>query len=203
MVCYPPNAGGKFLINCLGLSDGAVFQSEYFVKEQLSGKFGVNEKMKFLLDGIRDADTGWNDLNLGCHQLFGCMTKDHKYGCNDTIDQLSNSSKLFFVVSHHFPNIETILDVWTNAQVIVFNNYDRFVKDRGHTSFMTGQEPHFERTLFDYNKKFITWDTNWYYSRQETVHHVQELYDDFELMPVNKMYLENYYEAWSNHQLNI
>ena len=46
IVFYPRFAGGKFLINCLGLSDDAVFQNAKLAENQLNGKFTIDNKIQ-------------------------------------------------------------------------------------------------------------------------------------------------------------
>jgi len=46
IVCYPKNAGGKFLVNCLGLSDQSLFQSADLSVMQLNGLFDYSQKIK-------------------------------------------------------------------------------------------------------------------------------------------------------------
>ena len=75
--CYPSGAGGKFLINCLGLSDDAVFQSHILAEKQLNLNFSQFNKMEYLDTELKKITSNWNDLNLGCEQLFGIP--NHSY----------------------------------------------------------------------------------------------------------------------------
>ena len=72
IVSYPANAGGKFLINCLGISDLAVFQDATLAEQQLDGKLSIDDKIEYLSNTvINSTKNNWNDLHLGCIQLFG------------------------------------------------------------------------------------------------------------------------------------
>ena len=53
-VCYPPGAGGKFLINCLGVSNHAVLQHQDLIH------YTQEQKKTFLINKIKE-----NDLILG------------------------------------------------------------------------------------------------------------------------------------------
>lgn len=47
------------------------------------------------------------------------------------------------------------------------------------------------------NKKlFCVWDTNWYFSEEDTVTHIKELYDLFGFSDFNKDAISNYYLKW-------
>jgi len=47
------------------------------------------------------------------------------------------------------------------------------------------------------NKKLLyVWDTNWYFSEEDTVTHIKELYDLFGFNDFNKKAIINYYNQW-------
>ena len=137
IVCYPQLAGGKFLINCLGLSDDSVFQSAQLVDKQLSGMFTPQDKINLLLERI-EATTIWRDLGLGCYQLFGVQNHEYALGYgsikeehfNPVVKELVCANKKFFKVAHSFNFLKSYLTVWKNPKVIVFKNYKEFIFDR-------------------------------------------------------------------------
>ena len=53
IVYYPLGAGGKFLINCLGLSNQCVLQSIELANNQINNQFTSIEKFQFLKFQIR------------------------------------------------------------------------------------------------------------------------------------------------------
>ena len=59
-ICYPPGAGGKFLINCLGLSDSAVLQHQNYInftKEQKQKRIYVSTLAQLLQDNTHKRNT--------------------------------------------------------------------------------------------------------------------------------------------------
>jgi hypothetical protein len=140
LVCYPGFAGGKFLINSLGLSNNAVFQNDRLAEQQLNGDFTPKDKFTLLQQRLAEPMENWTDLNLGCEQLFGVDTIDYQRFLtarllnNDrfhpVIDQLSNGNHKFFLVVHFAEYLDRILRVWKNAQVILFDNYTKFTESR-------------------------------------------------------------------------
>lgn len=142
IVCYPASAGGKFLINCLGLSNDAVFQDSKLAEKQLNGEFSQEDKIQFLAARLTDASTNcrWTDLGLGCTELFGIpnqVTTDHyaetiqqSAAHLDVIDTLSNSDKKFFIVAHGLKMLDAHLGMWPNAKVIYFYNCQKFINFR-------------------------------------------------------------------------
>jgi hypothetical protein len=139
---YLPGSGGKFVINTLGLSSKSFFQDNALVNEQLNGKFNKNEKLNLLLDRLELMSESWNDLNMGCGQLFGsglgyyglkhtAIINDNVrnlFCFNKEIESISNLDTYFFLVSDSFSQLEKNLKFWPNAKVIELVNTENFVK---------------------------------------------------------------------------
>ena len=135
VVCYPRQAGGKFLINSLGLSDSAVFQHAGIAEMQLSGKLSTVEKLTYLLRKINETSTKWLDLGLGDAMLFGILEEDYmqlvpELNFFPVVDELSNSGKYFFSLVHYPIHLPYVLAQWPNSKVIKFENYDNFIHSR-------------------------------------------------------------------------
>lgn len=47
-------------------------------------------------------------------------------------------------------------------------------------------------------KKLYVWDTNWYFSEEDTVTHIKELYDLFNLKDFNEKVIRYFYRKWIN-----
>lgn len=138
IVHYKPNSGGKFLINCLGLTDNAVFQDAVLVHRQLKNEFDVTAKLNFLIEKLEDTQAGktWNDLALGCKELFGIATKEYLSGplelkkywnINQAVQRAIDNDKYLFLVSHSNLFLKRAMEVWPNARVVVFDNCDYFI----------------------------------------------------------------------------
>ena len=138
IVAYPPMAGGKFLMNCLALSPDAVFQSWVYAKQDLENKLSSADKMQILRAKLSMV-THWNDLRMGCDELFGANTEQYRnysgdmsiFTFNSVTELLSNSNKLFFVAAHSASEISHTVRIWPNARVIAFVNCLPFLEDRG------------------------------------------------------------------------
>ena len=141
IVSYPIGAGGKFLINCLGLSDLAVFQDANSAEQQLDGKLSINDKIEYLSNAvINSTNNNWNDLNLGCMQLFGVNSVYYLMYPVDLIKQtmmfhpvikrLSKKNLKFFLVAHSPCCLEKYLLTWPNAKIIQFENTKNFISFR-------------------------------------------------------------------------
>lgn len=144
IVCYPEYAGGKFLINSLGLSDSAVFQDQNLASKQLNGQFMHDDKLNFLKNEINKVDNEWNDLNLGCYQLFGFENSSYLIKYDDLVNSLMfnkiisrltvKNSHYFFIVAHNFKYLNAYLKFWPNAQIIFIKNYKEFVDYRSQNN---------------------------------------------------------------------
>ena len=127
VVRYPSNAGGKFLINCLGLSELVVLQDNQLAQLQVNALLSPAEKFSIILDKLNEVTDTWYDLNLGCSQLF----VENYFGKVTEIDpviKLVIDNKLFVcVVAHNDRIFQNILTTWPNAKIIYFTNYNLFI----------------------------------------------------------------------------
>jgi hypothetical protein len=250
VVCYPPFAGGKFLINSLGISASAYFQDIDLVSLQEKGKFNTKDKFAFLISAIKNISSEWRDLELGCDKLLGLSSKDfNNYSRSEILNLLPkillSSHKFYFLVVHSSMELEAVLNVYDNPKIILFTETDQFIKDRLNITsklysywkkVATVGWPDTPPQSVDeyiklpkqiYNNLEIThsneiykmimnhdegttqefqeilkgmdieiWNTNWYFSKRETLRQLNKLYDRFELSPVDTKYLSQYYDKW-------
>lgn len=132
IVAYPPGAGGKFLINCLGLSGDAVLQDATLAGLDLDGKLTTDDKFNILKNKISYSQQTkeWNDLNLGCEQLFGKFNPGHPVIFRPIMAPLSQANRLFFLVAHNLEMLEYYKNKWKNAKIIKFDTPREFVELR-------------------------------------------------------------------------
>jgi hypothetical protein len=133
IVCYPQNAGGKFLINCLGLSTDAVFQDKNLASLQLTGNYNTDNKIDYIRNKMIQTQTSWSDLDLGCQQLFGINNETYltkipeSYSFANVISNLSHSDYKFFLVAHSEEYLKQYIARWPNVKLIIFENCSKFV----------------------------------------------------------------------------
>ena len=199
-VCFPPGAGGKFLINCLGLSDHAVLQHQHYLN------YTKTQKKKQLYNSISNhsKNSKWKDIGLGCNQLLGDLqlndTLEHgailgklEVGLpfNDTGVQLSNQTqKDFFYVCHDEETRATNVKVFPNANQIHFIDAEKFLKARPNYSWVKDVKWN--------DKTDMIWHTDWYESIDQTVWGIEKFYSllnykDFETV---KDFIKEYYKIW-------
>jgi hypothetical protein len=140
IVFYPPFAGGKFLINNLGLNDQAVFQHSDLARRQIDNDFSYTDKIKYLSTQLKSAakNAHWNDLELGCIQLFGYRGLDYQIEypeiladqINPIVQTIISENLILFLCAHDIMALRSELNFWTNAKVIGFTNSDNFIKER-------------------------------------------------------------------------
>jgi hypothetical protein len=118
--------GGKFILNCLGLSQHVVLQDQHLAEQQIAGKLSADNKQTLLVDRITDTVNNWKDLDLGCAQLFGDLQFEK---LNSVISTLSNSEFKFCIATHNYLRLTQILNRWPNATVIQFQNERNFIKN--------------------------------------------------------------------------
>jgi hypothetical protein len=139
VVRYPSNAGGKFLINCLGLSELVVLQDNQLAQLQVNALLSPAEKFSIILDKLNEVTDTWYDLNLGCSQLF----VENYFGKVTEIDpviKLVIDNKLFVcVVAHNDRIFQNILTTWPNAKIIyLWSMFSmcKFKLERFNTNFV-------------------------------------------------------------------
>lgn len=140
VVCYPPYTGGNFLINCLALSDDAVFLDAVLARRQLSGKFDLYAKQHYLRTQLSEScETAiWRDLGLGNGQFFGIADLSDRedfaeilgFRFDPIVSEVIKAEKNFFCICHNIRDIPSIMKLWPRARLILFTNYQNFLERR-------------------------------------------------------------------------
>ena len=195
IVIYPPNAGGKFLINCLGLSSEALFQHHWLIERQVSNNFTPLDKFNYLMSNLENTHSEWNDLGLGCSQMLidgpSELTKKN----------ILMSDKLFFKVYHNPVFDLSEFNNFKNARAIVLYNYLSFINVR---RIVTPGTVTSDASIPEYpDKRAIYWDTSTYFSLEKTVHGIRSLYRHFSLPDFNEDYIVKYYLAWQERMQHV
>lgn len=142
VLCYPRGAGGNFLINCLSLNDQCVLRDAQLAEQQLFDSISPAEKINYFKDQlIQSLDRKqWQDLNLGCANLFGVDGLSYlltypeviQQKFNYIIPQLISKSKYLFIVAHTTQYLDAYLKFWPQARVIFLTDYSKFIQQRGY-----------------------------------------------------------------------
>lgn len=216
LVSYAPNAGGKFLINCLALSMQAELQHC-----QLLNKF-ENSQQKFdLLYSLISSNTYfWNDCGMGCSELLDIMNPAvieeisvdqiiNNYSFSPTLEKLSKSDNLFFLVAHTPSAIKNHLAVWKKATVIQFVNEKEWIFYRvGEWKIGPSQEHNIEcmestiSHLVDPNR-LIQFNNSCYFDTDQTVQAIKTLYKKFNLLDFNETHVCALHQIWYDTVLKI
>jgi len=140
-ICYPPFAGGKFLINCLALSKYATFQDNYLVKEDLNLKNldkepYYNFKLKTALNSLPSKNdmNNWRHYEYGCVQLFNwasgsfCEEELSNDIVKDEVKILSNQEEVnFFIVAHNNISLKRVLNYFPNSKILLLTDFVDFM----------------------------------------------------------------------------
>lgn len=197
-VCYPPGSGGKFVINCLGVSNHAVLQHQHLIN------YTTEQKQTFLLNKLSGQDGPWNDLGLGCNELLGDIklsgTLEHgailgklEVGLpfNETGIKLSNQKeKDFFYVCHDEDTRYNNIKIFPNAKQILFTNCNNFLSKRPSHNMWKDVEWHSETGL--------NWDTDWFEDISATVDGIKSFYSKLDYTDFDnvKEWIKDYYKLW-------
>jgi hypothetical protein len=212
ILCYPGGAGGKCLINSLGLSNGAVFQDIDLAIKQINGNFSPLDKLSYLKNQFALCKDHWSDLNLGCIQFFGInnnvyLTKS-PIVINPDVEQIINQNLYFFIVAHNINYLKEYLIHWPNAKIILFKNTKDFILSRGNfrnsgveippTSAVKRSiiEFDWEINKFKSDNVIAWWDSSWFLSESSTIENIKHLYSLLGLIDYNEEYIKTFYSLW-------
>jgi len=193
---YPGYAGGKFLLNCLGLSNQCYLQDAQLVMQQQQGKLTQHEKLLLLhtkldnvLDNIHDNKIWWNDLKLGDAHLR-------------TLSNLGNDNTFFCVVNHD----TTFSNQYQHGFHIVFKNTKKFINWRLGLSLDLDRRlyPHLSQDWTDaqYTQLYkniddcYEWDTDWYFELDIFLKEIQKLYIKVGFTDFDKITIESFYKKY-------
>jgi hypothetical protein len=191
IVYYPVNAGGKFLINSLGLSNGCYFQDIEFVRLQRDNKFTPKLKLITLLERIGvNNNISWGDLGLGCQALFGTAGHNPEDFFPE-IDLISHESTLFFVIAHDPIYFEQLNNIWPNAKKIYLTNYAKFIEWRNNCQYM---RPEDTELLKQHN--FLIWDVDSYFDKSQYLTQLKTFYSYLGLTDFNEHYVKTFYNKY-------
>jgi hypothetical protein len=199
---YPQQAGGKFLFNCLGLSNQAYLQDINLVRQQRSGQLTPQNKLNLLIDRLNSVEDTWNDLYLGCRELFG-------YGSNlnpgqfdprqfhPEISQLASGDKLFFVVAHTIKTFKILINIWPNAKIIYFDKCEKFIRWRCNR---IPSPLSFNSTECNYITQYnpIIWNSDTYLDRENFFVNIKWVYNQLGLDDFNLTLIEPFYDKYIN-----
>lgn len=180
-VAYPGYSGGKFLINCLGLSDACCLQHADLLH------LSPDEKFRYLtkrLDKIINKKTAWDDLGLGDWQLFGWPVDYH------AVSRLPKD-KFCFAVAHESDRLTKIINCHPDAHRIYFVNNQRFINWRLKTDEKI--EPH---TWCPESESAYYWSADWFLDQSLFLDNLENLYQSLGLRDFNREFVTTYREKY-------
>jgi hypothetical protein len=212
LIFFKSGSGGLFLGNCLSLSDN--FLCKYR---------DIDEKLNFLKKSIRSQQVFWNDIYLSSIVDYGdaenkdkySLVYDHnfktikyhlKYWKNLNIIYFKNPD-LFCKVRRVLKNFDGYISHTSSEKIKRIDTEELPTSIENYRLCSEEQQKFWKNTYcgddnlhpfsFLKNKKlFYTWDTNWYFSEEDTVSHIKELYELFNLSGFNSEAIKEYYSEW-------
>lgn len=189
LIIFEGGSGGGFLANCLSFSN------------KISST--IENKLDYLIEKLDSTNVIWNDFHL-----------------NNILDD----NNYFFILDHPFtPNVlKYHLRHWKNSIVILFKNPIPFCKLRRCVWNVAGEicyDPnYFEGELGKYSElmlyndknqtysfcniknktNFYIWDTNWYFSSEDTINNLRKFYQILDLGEFDEKSILHYYNSWIN-----
>lgn len=212
IIWYHNYSGGKFMANCLSLSDHGLFGHKEMTEAQLRGELYPDDKLNYLLGQIDEIQKGvfWTDLNISDNKFFGFDKKDYidpwrGISYWDYVKDVSYGDYKFFIASHFNPEVIEIKKIWKNANIILFTHPHGYVEKRAKND---PQISVFYDRLVDYEDNIAEmralpnvvyeFDVRKYESETETLDAIKEMYDILNIKGYDREKLAIYYNHWYN-----
>lgn len=212
IIWYHNYSGGKFMANCLSLSDHGLFGHKEMAEAQLRGEFSPDDKLNYLLGEISKIEKGdyWNDLYITDNKFFGFDKKEYLDPWRgityyDYVKDVSHGDHKFFIASHFNPEVVEIKKIWKNANIILFTNPHDYVKKRAKNDpqirIFYDRLEHYEENLAEMrslSNVVYEFDVRNYESETETLDAIKEMYDILGINGYDREKLAIYYNDWYN-----
>ena len=214
LVCYPPGAGGKFLINCLGLSDHCVFSHSDLAQQQIQGQFDSKSKIDYLMSRLHQCQQQgyWDDLGLGCTELFGVPTYTGAFSnpnlkhitekyVHPVMDEIFRCGHYFFLVCHDTFCVRQFMAFWPKAKLIIFNNFSQFNAQRqlgnrpSHLMISEIWDTDIEIISQQINDLFH-WDCLWYDNEHAVLKNLDRCCDWLNINHIDHQVIKMYRKRW-------
>jgi hypothetical protein len=160
IVWYPPYAGGKFLIACLGLSSSGVLVDDFFARQDIDGNLSVDDKFHIVKNRLLgESKEKWADMQFIENFIFGIGDNVSKITASAA--DLSNSvvslpsHKQFFVTAHHNYELKKFEQLFPLARTIQMVNYQSLITLRRGQAGL-----HSNSTVYAWNqlrRSHLTW----------------------------------------------
>ena len=125
VVYYPPSAGGKFIINSLGLSKNCVLHSTRLAQwelEQTDVDLLYEKKLENILKTVPENafDGTWQKYEL---KVGDSWFPDEDGTITPGLQKIISSSKHFCFIYHNFNELQSILSMYPKTRVVKPTNY--------------------------------------------------------------------------------
>jgi len=177
VVSYPFGAGGKFLLNCIGMSKGCVLQDKALLDCNYQSAWEEIQS-RFPTPGSK-----WNDLNLGCLQLFGFYPSEEQdtfpFYCKEVFER----GVYMPTTAHSFKEIQS-LSQHRNINLVNCSVLQKY------RNWFTVEN--------DLPTIDLEWDCNWFFDEQKTLNEISNLYENLQLTDFQKViqYIKLYRLRW-------
>ena len=180
-------AGGKFFINCLGISESACLQD--WELYELTPK----EKKTLIFDRLFEVSEGtWNDLDLGCFKMFennlDGMTAEEIHSIDwefQKIIDISSGDKYFFQTTHNEDDYIELCSAFPNAITVKFINSEQIKRNNYNPKDFAAQAE-------------FTFDVADYNTLNSTLDKIQLFYNKFGMPDFDADFISEYYTLWKD-----
>lgn len=158
VVYYPCSAGGKFIINSLGLSKNCVLHEPSLAQwelEQTNIDLLYKKKLVTVLKTVpKNAFDGtWQSYELGVSPNSWYCDDDDKLVITPNLQKIINSSKHFCLICHEFSEVQKFLSVYPKTRIVKLTNYiDWMILCKAKTRILDVDEKRIHWSFVDKNE---------------------------------------------------
>lgn len=198
-VAYPKFAGGKTIVNALGISNNCYLQDYNLVQRQNQGILTSEKKVDLLINRLKSETYQWRDLKLGDSQLY------YSNYASDRFKQLQHTKNYFFIVNHDVEDFKQLTKVVSDVICISLVNTNQFINfrlglddlnvNRSQYPNLPQQWPTQVEEYFK-EKADIVWDCNWFFQKENFLSNLKNMYKTLGLIDFNECLVSKYYDEY-------
>lgn len=187
IVSYPIGAGGKFIINCLGISKHCYLQHFPLILQQRNGNLSPKDKLDFLCQQLDKTTDQWTDLWLGDATVFGDAMDPSIW--REEINQISYENCYFFTTAHTPEEARKLISIWPKSKKIVVTNPESFINFRNPLVDVKRDLNSFSYRLIPDS---IEWDSSWNLNTDTVLEQIEILYNRFGIDDFNSDFVARF-----------
>jgi len=201
LIHYPPGAGGKFLQECLAISDSILHNNPVFANSKFNGKWDEQKSLRASCTMINLSKKYKHHIeNDNGVSVFGF---DHDFDKSSQIKnakslfkKLTNQTKFFFTMANH-ENYENFLH-YKNSKNIFITGFDKLCKLRNRADKIKVWSRTTENYLDSFDNK-IFFNIDSCFDKEDFFIELKTVFQKFKIKMIGKRRVEKIRKCFVNY----